>query len=505
MSIRLGVVLAICVSLTGCKRDDQPPPDGPVDSGTSVPDAGSGASDAGSGAPDAGGGAPDAGAQTGCFQMPPRSQDWSGEGFMFGDPGKSAELLDVAVNSRGILYLAGYRGGTVGQARVDPSGDSKAVLMRVGSEPSVSVLQYWVREFDNPGASDTLDVLAFHPDTGALYFAGRTTGAFPGFRNLGQQDVFIGGPRGTERDQILYQGGSARPQHPNRLAFTAPRANNGQQRDIVVSGYDDVYVTQNYVERWEDPFLLQVEPLADGLLGKQWWTEFNTTYTDTLGGLAVDTTTEARTIYVTGSSLSGAQRGPFVRKIASDGTLGAVWTQSRTGMDMIQAIHIRPDGKLLIAGSTFSQLGEKSYGDQDVVVQVWDPTILFGPNPKPEWTAQFGSEQSEWVTDMAVDARGNIFVVGETLGAVDEAVGNQGDYDIFLLKFSPQGELLLRRQWGSPGDDHPSAVTTDACGEAFIVGYTMGDLLGDAFPLTGQRDAFILTTARTEPPATHTP
>ncbi|WP_395816172.1 SBBP repeat-containing protein [Archangium minus] len=389
--------------------------------------------------------------------------------------------------------------------RTDPSGDSKALLMRVGSLPQESTPQFWTREFDNPGASDTLDVLALHPDTGELYFAGRTTGAFPTFQHYGQQDIFIGGPRGNEREQILYQGGTVRPQLPNRLAFTAQRADNGNKRDIIVSGYDDVYVPANYVERWEDPFVLKVAPGEDGLLRQQWWTEFNTPYTDTLGGLAVDTT-GAGALYVTGYNPGGAQKGAFVRKLDSTtGALGDLWRQTTYGADMMHAAHVRDDGKLLIVGATFMKLGDTAYGEQDVVVRLLDPSTLVDGNPKVEWTSQYGSPGSEWVTDMAVDSHGNIFVVGETGGAISSEFVNKGIADIFLLKFSPEGKLLAQKQWGSPGDDHPSAVAVDACGEAFIVGYTTGNLLGDAFPVRGVRDAFVLTTAKAKASEATTP
>ncbi|QRO02763.1 SBBP repeat-containing protein [Archangium violaceum] len=397
---------------------------------------------------------------------------------------KGEEFLDVAVDSQGTLFLAGYENGDVGASRFDPSGDSRGVLWRMGRADGATIGK---KVFDIPDATETLDALAFHPDTGALYFAGRTTGAFEGFTPRGAQDIFIVGPRGSESDVILYQGGTERPQHPNRLDFDA-------HRDLIVSGYDDVYVPPggNYVERWEDPFVLKLRWAEEGRsMAEVWWRQFDTSISDMLGGLAVDSQGDSA-IYVTGTNSNGTQDGPFVRKIDNaTGQLGSPWRQTTIGMDMMQAAHLRADGSLLIAGSTFARLGTQAYGEQDVVVRVLDTST-----GQPVWTTQFGSEGSEWVTDMAVDAQGNILVVGETLGAVDPAQGNRGDYDVFLMKFDPEGKLLLARQWGSAGDDHPNAVAVDACGEVFIVGYTTGDLLGPRFPWNGSRDAFLLTTAR---------
>ncbi len=451
MSIRMGVVFLV-LALTGCPGNGGP---------GSPPDAG---------------GDP----RSGCFQVPEESSLWSGEGFMSGTEA-GEEWLDVAVDSQGQLYLAGYENGELG--RITPSGDSRGVLLRVGQADGATS-GYWKKEFDLQGTSETLDVLAFHPDTGALYFAGRTTGALSGFTHMGQQDVFIGGPRGSERDVILYQGGTERPQYPNRLAFDA-------NRDLIVSGYDDYYVPTgaNYVDRWEDPFVFKLRWAEEGgAMSQVWWRQFDTSRPDTLGGLAVDLQGESA-IYVTGNS--GPESGSFVQKIDNaTGELVSSWRQSTSSMDMMQAAHVRKDGKLLIAGSTVALMGAQAYGGQDVVVRLLDTST-----GQPLWTSQFGSAESDFVTDMAVDAQGNIFVVGETLGAVDPAYGYRGDYDVFLMKFDPEGKLLLVRQWGSAGDDHPSAVAVDACGEAFIVGYTTGDLMGPRFPWKGSRDAFVLTTA----------
>ncbi|AKJ03490.1 Hypothetical protein AA314_05116 [Archangium gephyra] len=428
----------------------------------------------------------------GCVQLPTESLgwSWSAEGLQTGTT-KSEEFLDVAIDSQGRLYLAGYEQGDVGAERFDPSGDSRGVLWRLGAGSSgVS------RSVDLPGSTETLDALTFHPVTGALYFTGRTTGAFDrahgasaDFTHLGQQDVFVG----SEQDGILYQGGSERPQHPNRLAFDTQGA-------LIVSGFDDVYVPPgtSYVERWDDPFLIKLELPAEGLtLSERWSRSFDTTSVDRLGGLAVDTRRDSG-IYVTGNSENGSIRGSFVRRIdPGTGEPGPLWRQSAISMDTMQAAHFREDGNLLLAGSTFGVMGPQSHGGQDVVVRLLNMDPEKGAIGEPLWTKQYGSPGADFVTDMTVDAQGHIIVVGETLDSVleTEPEANKGSYDIFMMKLDANGERLDVKQWGSEGDDHPNAVAVDACGELFIVGYTMGGLFSPT-PAEGQRDAFLITTAR---------
>ncbi|ADO72736.1 SBBP repeat-containing protein [Stigmatella aurantiaca] len=390
--------------------------------------------------------------------------------------GLSDEVLDVVIDSEANVFVAGYEGGITGQTNIDPSGNASAVLVKLAPSPS-GLAPAWKKVFDTAG-TDTLEALTFHPDTGKLYFAGRTTGAFPGFTHQGQQDLFLGGPASASDLEVLYQGGSETPQHPRRLHFDAAR-------DIIVSGFDDIYIPTNYVDKWEDPFVAKLRREGDAF-SVQWWWQFNTLHTDMLGGTAVDSR-DTSSIYITGVNAAGAQRGTFAQKVDTNHQNLWFQRQSPVGIDMMQAAEFMPDGHVAIAGSTFAQMGDQAYGQQDIVVRKLDAATGL-----PIWTFQFGSEESDWVTDLAVDAQGNLFVVGQTPMALREGYESMGEMDVFLVKLSPEGRLLDVFQWGSAGEDYPSTVAVDACGEAVIGGFTTGDLFGQ---VQGARDAFLVTTA----------
>jgi hypothetical protein len=407
----------------------------------------------------------------------PQCVEWSGgaEGVMLGTE-QSDEVLDMAVDAKGALYIAGYERGTTGARNIDPSGDARGFIAKVGQVAEGSLQPLWSQYLDTPGA-DTVEALAFHPETGELYFAGRTDGAFPGFTNSGQFDTVVGWASGDSLPQVFSQSGTERPQHPRRLDFTA-------EGDLIIGGYDDTYVPTNYVEAFEDPFVLRMRRQGDQLT-EVWKRQFNTPYPDLWYGLAVDRK-NGSALYSSGANLSGgrALTGMYVRRL--DGEGNPAWSQRVTsiGYDMAAALHVREDGRVLMAGSTFAALGD-AVGQQDAVVRLLEPDT-----GAPVWTVQYGSEESEWVTDMTVDAEGNIYVVGETLGAVQTGFTNQGDYDLFLLKLAPDGKLLHARQWGSASDDHPAAVVVDPCGRVFVAGYTGGNLFGTG---SGKRDGFLLS------------
>jgi hypothetical protein len=405
------------------------------------------------------------------------------------------ELLDAIIDQQTrTLYVAGYENGTRGQSSVEPSGNARGIvrsysLDSLGSSPGQ-------RNIDTQG-TDVIQALALHPTTRELYFAGRTTGQSASIpikcgpaldttsvRNCGQYDILAGwwDVTATGATGLLnaFQFGTERPQNPQRLAVDATG-------NMFISGHDDIYVPSNYVEAWENPFTLKLrQPIPDAPLAADWYKPLSTSHTDLLPGQGFNAQSGA--LYVSGANLAGTSRGMFVEKrSAATGNLEAGWPVmlSRISADMAAATHVLPTGQVAVAGSTYAQLGNAYFGEQDVFVRI------LRPDGTTALTHQYGTEGSEWVTDMTVDVYGNIYVVGETTSAF----GNypfpvDGENDIFVLKFESGQPAPKVFQIGSWGDDHPAAITVDDAGNIYVVGYTTGQL-GTQAP-KGRRDSFIL-------------
>ena len=82
---------------------------------------------------------------------------------------------------------------------------------------------------------------------------------------------------------------------------------------------------------------------------------------------------------------------------------------------------------------------------------------------------------------VAVDAAGNIYVIGETLtGLTGELAA--GNVDVFILKLDPDGNRLWAHQFGSSAYDHANGIAVDSQGSAFIVGWSAGQLPGQLPP-----------------------
>jgi hypothetical protein len=122
-----------------------------------------------------------------------------------------------------------------------------------------------------------------------------------------------------------------------------------------------------------------------------------------------------------------------------------------------------------VAGYTFGSLGGPNAGGADAFVR------RYTPNGTLVWQRQFGTTSEDIATEIAADASGNLYVTGYTQGAI---VANKGDYDAFLRKYDPNGNVLWTRQFGTPGVDIAFGIAVDGTGDVYVTGYTDGALRG---------------------------
>jgi len=122
------------------------------------------------------------------------------------------------------------------------------------------------------------------------------------------------------------------------------------------------------------------------------------------------------------------------------------------------------------------------------------------------WSSYLGGSTSDAANAIAVDGSGNAFVVGQaqstdfpTTGGFDTTYGG-GFSDGFLTKISGTGTLSWSTYLGGLTPDEARAVAVDASGNVVVV----GDTAGSDFPIGGGfdstyngagRDAFVLRTS----------
>lgn len=94
------------------------------------------------------------------------------------------------------------------------------------------------------------------------------------------------------------------------------------------------------------------------------------------------------------------------------------------------------------------------------------------------WSAVYGDANDHYAERVALDAAGNIYLVGSFEGGLDfngKSVVSAGGFDIFIAKFDPSGNVLWAQRFGTATAADAEAgqvIAADAAGNIVIAGYT---------------------------------
>ena len=102
------------------------------------------------------------------------------------------------------------------------------------------------------------------------------------------------------------------------------------------------------------------------------------------------------------------------------------------------------------------------------------------------WIAQIGTNARDDSHSVAVDVFGNAYIGGATEG---DFGGSHGGYEAFLSKFDSGGNAVWTTHIGTDMTDVGQSIALDASGNAYITGYTYGDLGGQNL---GVSDVFLV-------------
>jgi gliding motility-associated-like protein len=134
-----------------------------------------------------------------------------------------------------------------------------------------------------------------------------------------------------------------------------------------------------------------------------------------------------------------------------------------------------------------------SYGSHDIAISKYDPL------GNTLWTKQIGSTNTESGGGIAVDDENNIYVLGNYSGLCKFtstlSLTNHGDYDIFLAKYKPTGDLIWAKPLSSSVNAQVSNNMRFANGKLIICGYykdniTIGTDISKAITLNGNTNYY---------------
>ena len=226
-----------------------------------------------------------------------------------------------------------------------------------------------------------------------------------------------------------------------------------------------------------------------------WATSFGGTGVDFCSGLATDALGNiysAGSFYSTTLSIGGTtltnngSNDLYVAKFTPGGT--AVWAYSAggSGAESVTGLLFDGAGSLVISGVFLGDdltlgattLTNASAGDQEMYL------TRFTTDGEPLWATSLGITGADWTgRQIGMDGGGNIYLpIGYEAPSITVGVStltNVDGVDTFVAKFTPDGVPIWAAAAGGAGYESPQGITTDPEGNVYVCGYYQG-----GFPLT---------------------
>lgn len=192
---------------------------------------------------------------------------------------------------------------------------------------------------------------------------------------------------------------------------------------------------------------------------------------------------------------SAGSSDAFVAKLDPDGD--HVWSRSYGDPDSQDAagVAVDPADNVIATGAFF---GEVDFGGGPLVSAGDNDVFLLKLDAAGDhlWSRRFGDGLRQDGKSVAVDALGDIAVTGFFRGSIRFLCApllGAGAEDIFVAKLDAAGNPLWSDRFGDAASQFPTQVAFDAAGDVLLTGYFDGVVDFGGGPLAGQggRDAFL--------------
>jgi hypothetical protein len=192
-------------------------------------------------------------------------------------------------------------------------------------------------------------------------------------------------------------------------------------------------------------------------------------------------------VYVTGEYITLGARGAFITKYTTNGE--KAWTRLLTSgaPEGGSGIVVASDGSVYVAGTTHGNLDglTNSGGGGDAFI------AKYSADGNKVWIRLLGTASFDAGLDISIGRDGSLYVLGATRGNLDGQVNN-GDLDVFVTKYTPEGTRVWTKLLGTAAPDYAGSITTASDGSVYITGSTLGGLNGQTYTGSGMHtDIFI--------------
>ncbi len=322
----------------------------------------------------------------------------------------------------------------------------------VGMSNSFGQTTQWSVQFGSDsfegGSSISLD------SSDNVYVTGTTMGDLFG-TIAGESDVFIA-KYDTDGNQVwAKQFGSIHREWGNGVSLDS-------SDNVYVTGttMGDLFGT---IAGESDAFIAKYD--TDG--NQVWAKQFGSDLHDSSNNISLDSSDN---VYVTGTTngnISDTNVGSddaFIAKYDTDGN--QVWAKQFGNDSLVEGIGISADsyGNAYVTGYVKGDLFGTNAGIIDAFIAKYDT------DGNQVWAKQFGSNDRDIGFGISVDSPDNVYVTGHTNG--DLFGTNTGTYDIFLVKYNPDGVEKWTKQFGSSSFEEHSGITIDSFDNVYVTGAT---------------------------------
>lgn len=217
-------------------------------------------------------------------------------------------------------------------------------------------------------------------------------------------------------------------------------------------------------------------------MGKPFYGETNTRLAADQDGNIIMAGGYVDTAYFEGQALvSDGGTDIFVASYDPSGELQ--WLISEGGPDYERIQGITANDQSILMCATFygtSEIGTESFtslGSQDIILASFDLGGNFS------WAQHIGSPKTDYVNAISSDPEGNIIFTGHYYDSIsfgDTSLYALGGSDIFIAKYSPDGNRIWLRQASGSSSDQSYSVACDEDGNILFSGSFFNDItIGD--------------------------
>jgi hypothetical protein len=365
--------------------------------------------------------------------------------------------------------------------------DANNVVASTTSTVNFTVFAAWpgTIEFGTAtGTATTLGLSAATDASGNIYVAGYTTGDLSGSGLTGNTDMFLTKYNATGTKIYTNQlGFSATGTHGNAVATDA-------SGNVFVAG-DTTGNLGASLAGTTDMFLTEYDSNGNGIGTQQLGVSGNDTFgyavaTDasgniyvagsTTGGLDSNAVTGSTDMFLTEYDSNGNGIGTQQLGVALQDTFG-------------KSVATDASGNVYVTGNTTGNLVSGS-GASTGAIDMF--LTKYNASGTRIYTHQLGvSATNTYGISVATDAYGNVYVSGNTTADFTSNTSLPASTsDFFLTKYNASGTKVYTQQLGVTGTNTSgNAVATYANGNVFVAGDTTGAL--DGGTLTGSQDFFL--------------